>query len=47
MGIAMTLTLGGLGVWSLIDAFFIGKRIDKHNTEKEVGLIESVKTLTK
>lgn len=47
MGIAMTLTLGGLGVWALIDAFFIGKRIDRHNTEKEIGLIESVKTLTK
>lgn len=25
-GIAMLLTLGGLGIWTIIDLFFIGKR---------------------
>lgn len=33
--VAMTLTLGGLGVWSLIDAFFINGAIDKKNEEIE------------
>jgi TM2 domain-containing membrane protein YozV len=31
MGIAMILTLGGLGVWTLIDVFFIGKRLSQVN----------------
>lgn len=31
MGVAMLLTLGGLGVWALIDVFFIGKAIKRHN----------------
>lgn len=47
IGIAMTVTLGGLGIWALVDGFFIGKRIDKHNTEKEIELIQNVKRLTK
>jgi TM2 domain-containing membrane protein YozV len=29
MGIAMTLTLGGLGFWAFIDVFFIGKRLEE------------------
>ncbi|GAB1611554.1 hypothetical protein HB162lentus_01980 [Mammaliicoccus lentus] len=33
--VAMTLTLGGLGVWSLIDAFLINGAIDKKNEEVE------------
>ncbi|MDN6242157.1 TM2 domain-containing protein [Corynebacterium variabile] len=31
MGIAMTLTLGGLGFWALIDAFFIPRRLREKN----------------
>lgn len=31
IAIGMLLTLGGLGVWALIDAFFIGKRIEVVN----------------
>lgn len=33
--VAMTLTLGGLGFWSLIDAFLINGAIDKKNEEIE------------
>lgn len=33
--VAMTLTLGGLGIWSLIDAFLINGVIDKKNEEVE------------
>lgn len=32
MAIAMTLTLGGLGIWSLIDGIFLGRRIHRINT---------------
>ena len=47
MGIAMTLTLGGLGFWSLIDVFFIGKRIEKVNEKRELKIIQNVKALSK
>lgn len=43
MGIAMTLTLGGLGIWSLVDVFFIGKRIETKNNETEYNLIQNVR----
>lgn len=45
MGIAMTLTLGGLGVWSLIDVFLIGKRIEEKNAELEYDVIQRVKVM--
>jgi TM2 domain-containing membrane protein YozV len=45
MGIAMTLTLGGLGVWSLIDVFLIGKRLEKKTNELEFKLIQKVKSM--
>lgn len=32
--IFMTITLGGLGIWALIDAFFIPSAIDKVNKQK-------------
>lgn len=47
MGIGMTLTLGGFGIWSLIDVFFIGKRIESVNDNKEMEIIQNVKALTK
>lgn len=37
--VAMTLTLGGLGFWSLIDAFFINGAINKKNEEIEHDVI--------
>ena len=46
MGIAMTLTLGGLGLWCLIDVFFIGSRIEKKNSELEYDTIQKVKAVS-
>ncbi|MEH3075395.1 MAG: TM2 domain-containing protein [Quadrisphaera sp.] len=31
--VAMTLTLGGLGFWTLIDAFLMGRRLERVNAE--------------
>ncbi|KAB2328961.1 TM2 domain-containing protein [Cytobacillus depressus] len=45
MGVAMTLTLGGCGFWSLIDVFAIGKAIEKKNEEIEMQAIQTVKGL--
>ncbi|MEH7075140.1 TM2 domain-containing protein [Neobacillus drentensis] len=47
MGIGMTLTLGGLGIWALIDVFFIGKRIEQKNDELEYQVIQQVLSLKK
>lgn len=44
--IAMTLTLGGFGLWSLIDVFFIGSRLEKKNEELEYESIQKVKTVS-
>jgi TM2 domain-containing membrane protein YozV len=41
--IGMTLTFGGLGVWALIDVFFIGNRLEKINENKEAEIIDQVK----
>lgn len=40
MGIGMLLTLGGIGLWALIDVFFIGSRIEEKNEalEREILL---------
>ncbi|MBA9024745.1 MULTISPECIES: TM2 domain-containing protein [Bacillaceae] len=43
IGIGMTLTLGGLGLWALIDVFFIGKRIESKTNQLEMELIQQVK----
>lgn len=45
MGIAMTLTLGGLGVWSLIDVFFIGAAVERRNSNMEMEAIQQVKAM--
>lgn len=45
MGIAMTLTLGGLGLWSLIDAFFIMGRLRKVNGKIEEKIITEIESL--
>lgn len=47
MGIAMTLTLGGLGIWAFIDVFFIGRRMKKINDELEANAIMQVKAMRK
>ena len=45
LGIAMTLTLGGLGFWSLIDVFFIGAAVERRNAEMEMEAIQQVKSM--
>ena len=47
MGIAMTLTLGGLGFWTLIDVFFISGRLKQINDEAESQAIMQVKSMRK
>ena len=47
MGVAMTLTLGGLGFWALIDVFFIGKRLKQINDQFEAHAIAQVKAMRK
>lgn len=41
-GIFMMITLGGIGIWALIDVFFIGKRIEEKNEQIELGIIQSL-----
>lgn len=43
IGIAMTLTLGGLGFWALLDVFFIGRRLAKKTEILETEIIQKVK----
>jgi TM2 domain-containing membrane protein YozV len=45
LGIAMTLTLGGLGLWALIDVFFIGRAVENRNAQMELDAIQQVKSL--
>ncbi len=45
-GIAMTLTLGGLGFWALIDAFFIQGALRKVNDRIEGDVITKIKAFT-
>jgi TM2 domain-containing membrane protein YozV len=43
MGIGQLLTLGGLGVWTLIDGFLIGQAIEKKNEQMELETINFIK----
>lgn len=45
--IGMTLTLGGLGFWALIDVFFIGKRLENKTAALEYEIIQKVKAFSK
>jgi len=47
IGVAMLLTLGGFGMWSLIDGFFISGMIEKKNNQLENDLILNVKAMSK
>jgi TM2 domain-containing membrane protein YozV len=47
MGVGMLLTLGGLGIWSLIDVFMIGGAIERKNEELEMEAINFVKAMEK
>lgn len=41
-GVAMTLTLGGIGIWALIDAFFIQGGLRKKNQRIEMDIINEI-----
>jgi TM2 domain-containing membrane protein YozV len=43
IAIGMTLTFGGLGIWSLIDVFMIGKRLEEKTRRLEEDMINEVK----
>lgn len=43
--IGMTITLGGFGLWALIDVFFIGKRLENKTAQLERQVIEKVKAM--
>lgn len=48
-GYAVCLILFGwltLGIWPLVDAFFIPKNVNKHNEETEEKLIMKIKTMS-
>ena len=45
--IGMLLTLGGLGLWTLIDVFLLGKAVEKHNEKIELEAITTVKAMSK
>lgn len=42
VGIAMLLTLGGIGFWALIDIFFIGKRYEEVTNQLELDIIHQI-----
>jgi hypothetical protein len=42
----MTLTLGGFGIWALIDVFFIGKRLEEKTEILESEIINNIKMYT-
>jgi TM2 domain-containing membrane protein YozV len=46
-GIAMTLTLGGFGIWALIDAFFINGMLAKRNEKIELEIIQEITLMRK
>lgn len=39
VAVAQLLTLGGLGVWSLVDVFFIGGRVKSFNKNKDTEFL--------
>ena len=43
--ILMTVTVGGIGIWTLIDAFLISKRLEYKNSVLEMQIIDRVKNL--
>jgi len=45
IGVAMLLTLGGCGIWALLDVFFIGSAIERHNEKIEMDAINMVRAM--
>lgn len=46
-GVAMTLTFGCLGIWTIIDIFLINGMINKKNIEIESGIISELNLMSK
>ena len=46
-GVAQTLTLGGLGIWALIDAFRITGMLKKENEKLESEIIKGIISMRK
>ena len=47
IGVGMLLTLGGMGIWTLIDGFFISGMIESKNSKLENELIQNVLAMKK
>lgn len=45
--IFMLITLGGIGIWALIDVFFIGSRIEQKNNIIEAQIMADIQKLEK
>ncbi|MEC1719129.1 TM2 domain-containing protein [Schinkia azotoformans] len=45
--IAQTLTLGGLGIWALIDLFLISGMIRQENEKIEMNIIQDIQLMKK
>lgn len=45
--IFMLITLGGIGIWTLIDVFFIGSRIEQKNNIIEAQIMADIQKLEK
>lgn len=45
--IFMLITLGGIGIWALIDVFFIGSRIEQKNNIIEAQIMSDIQKLEK
>lgn len=46
-GLGMLFTLGGFGVWTIIDVFIIGKRLETKTNQLENEIINDVLAYTK
>lgn len=42
-GLLMTLTLGGLGIWAIINLFSLNRWVDEYNASVESEIIEQIK----
>lgn len=43
-GFFMLITLGGIGIWALIDVFFIGSRVEEVNEKIEADVLATVQS---
>jgi TM2 domain-containing membrane protein YozV len=46
-GTGLLLTLGGFGIWAIMDLFFIGKRLEVINNKIELEIIQQILMMRK